>query len=177
MGFFENIIDVWEQAHETRIRIGKRECLAHSGCHGITDAKKEGDGTTPAGLFALRRVFYRADRIARPQTSLPIDELTPDDGWCDDPDDPKYNQWVRLPYRGRAEKLWREDGLYDIIIVIGFNDAPARAGLGSAIFIHRADPRGALTQGCIALALDDLRALLKIAEPETKIRISRARQK
>ena len=180
MGVFESIIEVWEVWAENQqkiwLSIGKRDYAVKWGRGGITEAKKEGDGATPAGLFALRRVLYRADRSAgaRPQTGLPAEPLKPDDGWCDAPDDPKYNQQVQLPYPAHAERLWREDGLYDIIIVIGFNDDPVRAGLGSAIFIHLAAPDNAPTQGCIALMPDDMRALLKVADAQTKIRIRSA---
>ena len=176
MGFFENIIEVWgESPQKIWLSIGKRDYPVQWGRNGITEAKKEGDGATPAGLFPLRRVLYRADRGERPQTGLPVAPLKPDDGWCDAPDDPKYNQQVKLPYPAHTEKLWREDGLYDIIIVIGFNDDPVQAGLGSAIFIHLAIPDNAPTQGCIALAPDDMRALLKVAGAQTKIRIRVAR--
>ena len=177
MGVFESIIEVWGESQQKGwLSIGKRDYAVKWGRSGITEAKKEGDGATPAGLFALRRVLYRADRSAgaRPQTGLPAAPLKPDDGWCDAPDDPKYNQQVPLPYPAHAERLWRKDGLYDIIIVIGFNDDPVRAGLGSAIFIHLAAPDNAPTQGCIALMPDDMRALLKVADAQTKIRIRAA---
>ncbi len=179
MGISGNVIEVWAQARQVWARFEGRAYPAIWGQNGAIEAaeKKEGDGKTPLGLFALRRVFYRADRLTRPQTRLPLTALAPDHGWCDAPDDPKYNQWVSLPYPAHAETLWREDRLYDIIIVIGFNDAPVRAGFGSAIFIHLTAEDGAPTKGCIALAPDDMRALLKSAGPETKIRIMSAHQK
>ncbi len=127
---------------------------------GIRRDKLEGDGATPAGRFPLRRVLYRADRLIRPVTALPCSSLDPADGWCDDPADPSYNRPVRLPYRASAEALWRDDGVYDAIVVLGHNDDPVVPGRGSAVFLHIARPDYAPTAGCVAVARDDLLALL-----------------
>ncbi|MCL2430319.1 MAG: L,D-transpeptidase family protein [Alphaproteobacteria bacterium] len=123
-------------------------------------AKREGDGATPSGVLVIRRVLYRADRLAPPAAALSIEPIAPDDGWCDDPSHPDYNRMVRLPHPARHEALWRGDGLYDLIGVLGWNDAPVARGRGSAIFLHVARADGAPTEGCIALALPDLRRLL-----------------
>lgn len=131
--------------------------------------KREGDGATPLGRYALRQVFYRADRLAAPQTRLPLQVLTPQDGWCDDPHDPAYNRFVALPYAASHEKLWREDAVYDVIVALGHNDHPPVPGLGSAIFMHVARPDYSGTEGCIALALPDLLALLAVLRPTTQI--------
>ena len=128
---------------------------------GVSDRKREGDGTTPAGLLVLRRVLYRADRISPPACAVPREPLSPDDGWCDDPQHPDYNRMVRLPHEGRHERLWRADAVYDLVGVLGWNDNPVVRGSGSAIFLHVARPDYAPTDGCIALALPDLLALLK----------------
>ena len=130
------------------------------GRSGIRAHKSEGDGATPAGSFAFRRFLYRDDRVARPRTRLPVRSIRQADGWCDDAADPHYNRPVRLPYGASAESLWRADGAYDIIVVIGYNDDPPVAGAGSAIFVHVAAPDYAPTAGCIALALPDLLALV-----------------
>jgi L,D-peptidoglycan transpeptidase YkuD (ErfK/YbiS/YcfS/YnhG family) len=122
--------------------------------------KREGDGATPLGLLPLRRVLYRADRIAPPECAVSIEPLAPNDGWCDDPNDRHYNQMERLPYNASCEQLWRSDGLYDVIGILGWNDAPVLAGRGSAIFLHVARPDYAPTEGCIALVLSDLRQVL-----------------
>jgi L,D-peptidoglycan transpeptidase YkuD (ErfK/YbiS/YcfS/YnhG family) len=122
--------------------------------------KREGDGATPIGRFEVRQAFYRADRLRRPRTRLPIKRLRTDDGWCDDPKDRNYNRYVRHPYPASAEHLWRRDGLYDLIVIIGHNDRPRVRGRGSAVFIHVAEPGLAPTAGCIALRLADLRRLL-----------------
>ena len=128
---------------------------------GVSYRKREGDGTTPAGLLALRRVLYRADRIPPPACAVPREPLSPDDGWCDDPLYPDYNRMVSLSHEGRHERLWRADAAYDLVGVLGWNDNPVVRGAGSAIFLHVARPDYAPTDGCIALALPDLLVLLK----------------
>jgi L,D-peptidoglycan transpeptidase YkuD (ErfK/YbiS/YcfS/YnhG family) len=131
--------------------------------------KREGDGATPLGRYPLRQVFYRPDRIAPPQTRLPVQALTSRDGWCDDPLDPAYNRFVTLPHGASHEKLWRDDAVYDVIVVLGHNDDPPVPGLGSAIFMHVARPDYSGTEGCIALALPDLLELLAVLRPATHI--------
>jgi L,D-peptidoglycan transpeptidase YkuD (ErfK/YbiS/YcfS/YnhG family) len=138
---------------------------------GVRSDKRECDGATPCGSFPLRRVFYRPDRGPRPETALPVEALTESDGWCDAPDDPAYNTRVRLPYAGRSEELWREDGLYDLIVVIGYNDDPVVPGAGSAIFMHVAAPGLAPTEGCVALEKPELMQLLASLGPGDRIEI------
>ncbi len=133
---------------------------AQVGRSGITRHKREGDGATPAGRLPLRRVLYRADRVARPKTILPAEPIAPEDGWCDDPAEPAYNTRVRLPHPGSHEELWRRDGVYDVVGVLGWNDRPAVRGAGSAIFLHVSAADGSPTEGCVALALPDLLRLL-----------------
>ena len=145
------------------------------GRSGIVDGKHEGDGGTPAGVYPLREIRYRPDRIAPPRSNLPVTATTPSDGWCDDPADPAYNKPVRLPYSRSTESLWREDGAYDLFAVIGYNDAPPVPGAGSAIFLHvaRTGPDGTFrpTAGCVALAEPDLLAVLSACTPRTMIDI------
>ena len=135
------------------------------GWGGLRLNKREGDGGTPIGRWPLRRLFYRPDREDPPKTRLPSSPLEPDLGWCDDPDDGLYNLPVKLPYPGRHESLWRRDALYDLIVVLGYNDSPPRKGLGSAIFLHVAKPDYAPTEGCVALEVGHLRALLGAIGP------------
>ncbi len=123
---------------------------------GVTQTKQEGDGATPAGVLPLLRVLYRADRLAAPHCAVSVEPIGPADGWCDDPADPSYNQPVRLPYAGRHEALWRAEGIYDVIGVLGWNVAPVASGRGSAIFLHVAKPDYPPTAGCVALTLPDL---------------------
>jgi L,D-peptidoglycan transpeptidase YkuD (ErfK/YbiS/YcfS/YnhG family) len=135
------------------------------GRSGIRRDKREGDGASPAGRFALREAMYRPDRLARPPTRLALRALAEADGWCDDPADPAYNRLVRLPHPARCERLWRADALYDLLIVVGYNDDPVEPGRGSAIFIHVAAPGYSATEGCVALALPDLLDLVAAAAP------------
>jgi L,D-peptidoglycan transpeptidase YkuD (ErfK/YbiS/YcfS/YnhG family) len=114
--------------------------------------KREGDGATPTGTWRLRGVLYRADRLRHPRTALVIRPLRADDGWCDDPADRNYNRPVKHPYPASAERLWRADGLYDVLVVLDCNACPRVRGRGSAIFMHVAQPDHAPTAGCIALA-------------------------
>ena len=146
-------------------RWGDRQFRCALGPAGPRSDKREGDGATPVGRFAFRYVLYRPDRLAAPRTSLPLRPLSPEDGWCDDPADPQYNKPVRLPYAGRHEELWRDDGVYDVIVVIGHNDDPPVPGQGSAVFLHVARPDYAPTEGCVALALADLLSVLSEAAP------------
>ncbi len=138
-----------------------------SGKGGIRENKEEGDGATPKGCFPLREIYYRPDRHTRPKTILPLLPLSPEWGWCDDPIDPCYNQRVNLPYPARHEILWRDDHVYDLIIIVGYNDDPAIPGKGSAIFIHLARPNFTPTEGCIALVQPDLIEIIENLTPES----------
>ena len=139
---------------------------------GVVDgrAKREGDGASPSGVFPLRRVLYRPDRGAAPVTALPAAPLKPSDGWCDDSADPAYNRPVTLPYPASAEALWREDRLYDLIVVVGYNDDPPEGEWGSAIFLHIAREDWSGTQGCIAFERAALLELVALITPRTRLR-------
>lgn len=145
---------------------------AACGRGGVSTDKREGDGASPEGNFPLVRAFYRPDRIVPPpQTGLPLAALRPDDGWVDAPRDRRYNRLVRLPYPAHHEELWRQDGLYDLVVVIGYNLDPVVRGRGSAIFLHCASPDFAPTAGCIAVARDVLLALLPLLGLGSRITI------
>jgi len=135
--------------------------------------KKEGDGATPAGIYPLRMIYYRADRIPRRDliSGLPMVPLTKNDGWCDDVNKKEYNQHVKLPFSGSHEKLWRDDHVYDIIVVIGYNDNPPIKGKGSAIFFHLAREKYTPTVGCVAVSKEDMLKVLPLLTPESKIDI------
>jgi L,D-peptidoglycan transpeptidase YkuD (ErfK/YbiS/YcfS/YnhG family) len=141
------------------------------GRRGVARRKREGDGATPAGRLDLLTVLYRPDRIARPATALPVMPLTPDAGWCDDPGDRRYNRPVRLPYAASHERLWRDDGLYDVVVVLDYNFRRPRPGTGSAIFLHIAAPDFSPTEGCVALGLTAMRRLLARAGPGTWLEV------
>lgn len=138
---------------------------------GRTSRKREGDGSTPIGRFALRAAFYRADRLLRPRAGLPLRAIRPCDGWCDAPQDRNYNRPVRHPYPASAEHLWRADHLYDLVVVLGYNDHPRALGLGSAIFMHVAGPGFAPTEGCIALRRADLQRVLARLSHRTMVSV------
>jgi L,D-peptidoglycan transpeptidase YkuD (ErfK/YbiS/YcfS/YnhG family) len=136
---------------------------------GVRRDKREGDGATPAGSWAMRRLLYRADRVALPQSALPASAIGQEDGWCDAPEDRNYNLPIRLPYSASAETLYRRDGVYDLVVPLGYNDAPVAAGAGSAIFLHVAQPDFAPTEGCVALALTDLLTVLRAADTGSQV--------
>lgn len=131
--------------------------------------KREGDGATPSGVWPLRRVLYRPDRVLRPRTALPVHAISEQDGWCDDPLSRDYNRQVGLPYRYSHERLWREDHLYDLVLVMGHNDDPAVRGRGSAVFIHLRATDDGPTQGCISFAKPDLLHLLSRVDQRTTV--------
>jgi L,D-peptidoglycan transpeptidase YkuD (ErfK/YbiS/YcfS/YnhG family) len=116
--------------------------------------------------------FYRSDRLLRPRTALPLRPLRPDDGWCDDPGSRFYNQWVSLPFAGSHERLWRDDHLYDVVIVLDYNLEYPRRGAGSAIFLHQARPGFAPTEGCVAVSPEAMRRILSRIGPETRLTIA-----
>ena len=138
---------------------------------GVTTDKREGDGATPAGAYPLRQLLYRPDRLALPACALPTTPLRPRDGWCDDPGHSAYNLPVTLPLAASAESMWRNDHLYDLMVVLGYNDDPVVPGLGSAIFLHIASSEYSPTEGCIALAKEDLLTVLADITPGSDIRI------
>ena len=133
--------------------------------------KREGDGGTPRGIFRPVRLWWRPDRGPRPRTVLPVRRIRPDDGWCEDPADRRYNHAIRVPKGDPGDRLWRADHLYDLIVEIDHNTRPRIAGRGSAVFLHLARPRFAPTAGCIALTPGGLRRLLSQLYPQTRIEI------
>lgn len=143
---------------------GKRYRCA-LGPSGVRREKLEGDGATPAGRFPFRQLLFRADRLQAPATQLSSRAIDPADGWCDDPGAQSYNRAIRLPFAASHERLWRDDELYDLILVIGHNDDPVVPGHGSAVFIHIAHPDYLPTAGCVALARSDLLEILAAAKP------------
>jgi L,D-peptidoglycan transpeptidase YkuD (ErfK/YbiS/YcfS/YnhG family) len=149
---------------------GPRRCAV--GPAGIGHKKREGDGMTPIGVFPLHSLFWRADRVEQPRCILPARALVPEDGWCDSPGDPNYNKLVKHPYPVSAEHLWLDSHVYDIIVIIGFNDHPVVQGAGSAVFLHLARDGYPPTAGCVALTDHDLRAALAQVQSGDKVRIT-----
>lgn len=136
---------------------------------GVLANKREGDGGTPRGRFRLVRLWWRADRAPRPRTLLPTRQIGKNDGWCEDPRDRLYNRPIRVPEGSNADRLWRQDGLYDLIIELDHNTRPRIAGRGSAVFIHVAREGFKPTAGCVALQAPRLRRLLEHVGPRTRI--------
>jgi L,D-peptidoglycan transpeptidase YkuD (ErfK/YbiS/YcfS/YnhG family) len=154
--------------------LGDRRVHCALGKAGVRPAreKREGDLASPAGVWPIRKVLYRPDRGGAPDTSLPTEAIAPDDAWCDAPDDACYNQPVKLPYPASVERMWRDDHLYDLVVVLGHNDDPPKPYLGSCIFLHLARPGYAPTEGCVALAREDLEELLRLAQPGDEVEIA-----
>jgi L,D-peptidoglycan transpeptidase YkuD (ErfK/YbiS/YcfS/YnhG family) len=136
---------------------------------GVKANKREGDGATPRGTFRAKRLWWRAERHARPATLLPAQRIRPEDGWCEDPSDRHYNRPVKVPPDSKADRLARADALYNFIVEIDHNTRPRVSGRGSAVFIHVARPHFAPTAGCVALDINALRRLLARLSPRTKI--------
>ncbi|WP_082540208.1 L,D-transpeptidase family protein [Bosea sp. Leaf344] len=133
------------------LRAGQALFPCALGRGGIITAKREGDGGTPRATLPLRRLFYRGDRLQRPRSLLPIRRIALRDAWCDDAADRRYNRLIDRPPGVAEERLTREDPLYDIIVELGWNDAPVIRGRGSAIFWHLARPGFTPTAGCVAV--------------------------
>ncbi len=136
---------------------------------GIKAAKREGDGGTPAGCFHPVRLWWRPDRLPRPRTLLPVRGIRPDDAWCEDPSDRRYNQAFRRSANEPGDRLRRDDGLYDLIVEIDHNTRPRVAGRGSAVFIHVARDGFAPTAGCVGLRRNELLQLLRSLSRKTRI--------
>ncbi|HXW72364.1 MAG TPA: L,D-transpeptidase family protein [Methylocella sp.] len=143
-----------------RLHAGSLVIPCALGRAGVRHRKREGDLATPAGNFQLLSGFFRTDKTCRRAWPIPMRPLRTSDGWCDDPSSATYNRRINLPNLARHEKLWREDGVYDFILVLNYNLRPRRKYRGSAIFLHCARPGFEPTEGCIALNRDDLRRLL-----------------
>lgn len=139
------------------------------GRSGIMDRKREGDGHTPSGTYRMLGVLYRPDRVTRPKTGLPVNAIRPDLGWCDDPAHRRYNRPVRLPFAAGHERMWREDALYDIVVILDHNFDHPRRGAGSAVFLHLAGPGFPPTAGCVAVALPAMRRLLAQARVGSRL--------
>ena len=147
------------------LSFGKLEAPCSIGKGGITENKVEGDFCTPAGIWPLKRVFFREDRIKEPETELQTFSISKTMGWSDDPNDKKsYNTLIKKPHSYSHEDLWRSDNIYDIIVELGYNDNPPIIGKGSAIFMHLARDNFEPTAGCVALKSFDLISLLSLVK-------------
>lgn len=157
--------------------LGNIELPCRIGRGGFIDGSSgaEGDEKTPLGLYHLRWGFYRSDRLPLPprhfKQPLTWRAIDKHDGWCDDENSPAYNRFIRLPSAASHEKLWRTDGAYDLLLVMSHNDSPPVSGLGSAVFIHIAQPDDRNTLGCVAFAPEDMVRLLPHLQQDMIVRI------
>ncbi len=158
---------------EGLVLIGPHAFPCRLGRSGLTAFKREGDGATPIGRMRLVSGWYRTDRLRRPRSRLPLAPAPPDAGWCDDPADGRYNRPVRLPCRASHETIRREDGVYDVVVVLDWNLSRRSLGRGSAIFLHLTRPEGTPTAGCVAVSTKDMLHILKLAGREAVMVIGR----
>jgi len=141
------------------------------GKNGVTKNKVEGDKCTPSGVYRLKQVFYRADRINKITTNLKKIKIKKNMGWCDDPSSKRYNRLIKIPYKFSHEKLYRKDHIYDIVVILNYNMNPVVKKKGSAIFMHIAKTNNLKTLGCIALKKNDLLKILNKVKKDNKIKI------
>jgi L,D-peptidoglycan transpeptidase YkuD (ErfK/YbiS/YcfS/YnhG family) len=139
------------------------------GKNGIRLNKKEGDFSTPKGLFKLEKLYFRKDRVNVPTTKINKKIIKKNLGWCDDPDHKKYNQEIKIYNKNSKENFYRKDNKYDYLITINHNNRKI-PHLGSAIFIHLTNDYEP-TAGCIALKKKDFEVLLNLINQKTKIKI------
>ena len=140
------------------------------GKSGIKKNKKEGDKATPKGIFSFGKIYYRADRIKKIDTSLKCKVIKKYMGWCNDPRNINYNKEFDLRSKKKGEKLFRKDHKYDALIPINYNTNPVIPHRGSVIFLHLTQNYKA-TAGCIALSIKDFLTLVKCIKSTDKIKI------
>ena len=138
---------------------------------GLTNNKKEGDLKTPKGLFKLGALYFRKDRINFLKSKIRNKEIKKNMGWCDDIKSKKYNTQIKFPIKYNAEKLYRRDSLYNILIHIKYNNSPIVKNKGSAIFLHIAKKNYSPTKGCIAVSKKNMEFLIKKITTQSKISI------
>jgi L,D-peptidoglycan transpeptidase YkuD (ErfK/YbiS/YcfS/YnhG family) len=153
------------------VQFGGLTVPAAIGRSGRTALKHESDGATPIASMTLLYGFMRGDRVRFLQTALPLRKTRKDMLWCDQPDNPNYNRLVEAPFGASHEKMMREDGLYDICLVLDWNIRSRRRNRGSAIFFHLAKPGYLPTEGCVAVSLRDMRRLIGFMRRGTRVRV------
>ena len=155
-----------------KLVIDKYRIKCAVGKRGIGIKKKEGDRITPKGKFKVKTILYRRDRLSLIRSKIPIIPIKKEMGWCDDPKSKKYNKLVKLPFNGSAEKLYKENNTYDIILVLDYNMNPIRRKKGSAIFIHVARKNYKSTLGCIAVSKKSLKKIINKINKSTEVHIN-----
>lgn len=142
------------------------------GKSGASYSKKEGDLSTPKGLYELGLLYYRKDRIKKLKCEIKKKIIKKNMGWCNDNKSKKYNREITFPFKYEAEKLYRKDGIYDIFINIKYNYLPVIKKKGSAIFLHLASKKYKSTKGCVAIKKNDFLKILPLINKKTKILIT-----
>ena len=140
---------------------------------GTVMIKREGDGATPIGAMALLGGRKRRDRVRAGPLAFPLGPIAPDDGWCDALGDRNYNRPVTRPYGASHEAMWRDDRLYDVVLVMDHNVTRRMTRGGSAIFFHQARPGFPSTEGCVAVSPRDMAWLLRILRPGDVVEVRR----
>ena len=151
------------QNNKVKCAIGKK---------GIGRKQKEGDQITPRGIFRVKDILYRKDKINYLRSVIKKTQIKKNMGWCDDPKSKDYNKLIKYPFNYKSEKLYRSNNIYDIILVLDFNMHPIKKNKGSAIFIHISNNKYSPTQGCIAIKKKELLKLIKFIDKKTKIFIN-----
>ena len=140
-----------------------------TGKNGLNSNKIEGDYSTPKGVFNLKKLYFRKDRVGIPVCKIDKKIIKKNMAWCDDPNHKKYNEEIKVHTKNHKESLNRIDHKYDYIISINHNSQKI-PNKGSAVFIHLTNNYSP-TAGCIALKKKDFEILLKLIDKKTKIRI------
>ena len=149
--------------YKVKCAIGKR---------GISNKKKEGDLTTPKGVYRIKGIFYRKDKVKKLKSIIKKKVIKKNMGWCDDPKSKDYNKLIKYPFKYNSEKLFRSDNIYDIVVVLDFNMNPTKKNKGSAIFIHVAKKNLSPTKGCVAIKKKELKKIVRLMSKKVKIIIS-----
>ena len=155
-----------------KLTLDKYRIKCAIGKRGIGNKKREGDKITPKGKFKVKTILYRKDRVPLFKSEIKKLPIIKNMGWCDDPKSKKYNKLIRFPFKYGAEKLYRKDNTYDIILVLSYNTNPIRKGKGSAIFIHVAKKNYTNTLGCIGVSKKNLKKIIKKINKSTIVNIN-----
>ena len=141
------------------------------GKNNIKSKKKEGDKSTPRGIFSIGKLYYRGDRIKLPITRIATKVITKNMGWCDDPKDKAYNKEIKIPSKSKHEIIFKKDSSYDYFIVINYNTRKIKPYKGSAIFLHLTKSYKP-TAGCVAVNKKDFLIILRLIDKKNFIKIS-----
>ena len=130
--------------------------------------KREGDGRSPAGVFAIGTVHGYA-AAAPAGSTLPYEQASAQQRCVDDPRAAEYNRIVEAGARAEswrsAERMRRDDAVYELALDIEHNRSPVVPGHGSCIFAHVWVNAQTPVAGCTGMALSELKELLIWLKP------------